>query len=159
MTGSHQSPAASAVDGAGKNWRCKGILLPICGLCRGRYCSLVRLGVGKGTQAKLLMSEFGIPQISTGDILRDQRIRRTDLGLLADGLMSKGQLVPDDLVNRMVEVRLKQPDCGNGYILDGFPRTIAQAGVAGWVSGANQPGATADCGQPYRRVSRCCCDG
>ena len=73
------------------------------------------------------MAEFGIPQISTGDILRDQRTRRTELGLLADGLMSKGQLVPDDLVNRMVEVRLKQPDCASGYILDGFPRTIAQA--------------------------------
>ena len=95
-------------------------------------------GVGKGTQAKLLMSEFGIPQISTGDILRDQRTRRTDLGLLADGLMSKGQLVPDDLVNRMVEVRLKQPDCGNGYILDGFPRTIAQAEwLDGYLAGTN----------------------
>ncbi len=89
-------------------------------------------GVGKGTQAKLLMAEFGIPQISTGDILRDQRTRRTELGLLADGLMSKGQLVPDDLVNRMVEIRLKQPDCANGYILDGFPRTIAQAD---WLDG------------------------
>jgi adenylate kinase len=73
------------------------------------------------------MAEFGIPQISTGDILRDQRARRTDLGLLADELMSKGRLVPDDLVNRMVEVRLAQPDCAAGYILDGFPRTLAQA--------------------------------
>jgi adenylate kinase len=83
--------------------------------------------VGKGTQAKILMTEFGIPQISTGDILRDQRDRRTELGLLADALMSKGQLVPDDLVNRMVEARLAQPDCAAGYILDGFPRTLAQA--------------------------------
>ena len=89
-------------------------------------------GVGKGTQAKILMAEFGIPQISTGDILRDQRTRRTELGLLAEGLMSKGQLVPDDLVNRMVEVRLGQPDCGSGYILDGFPRTLTQAG---WLDG------------------------
>ena len=84
-------------------------------------------GVGKGTQAKVLMAQFGIPQISTGDILRVQRSRRTELGLLAEGLMSKGQLVPDDLVNRMVEARLAEPDCATGYILDGFPRTIAQA--------------------------------
>ena len=78
------------------------------------------------------MAEFGIPQISTGDILRDQRARRTELGLLAEGLMSKGQLVPDDLVNRMVEIRLAQPDCDSGYILDGFPRTLAQAD---WLDG------------------------
>ncbi len=84
-------------------------------------------GVGKGTQAKVLMAEFGIPQISTGDILRDQRARRTELGLMADELLRTGQLVPDDLVNQLVEVRLLQADCVNGYILDGFPRTLAQA--------------------------------
>jgi len=84
-------------------------------------------GVGKGTQAKVLMAEFGIPQISTGDILRDQRARRTELGLMADELLRTGQLVPDDLVNRLVEARLAQGDCANGYILDGFPRTLAQA--------------------------------
>jgi adenylate kinase len=84
-------------------------------------------GVGKGTQAKVLMGEFGIPQISTGDILRDQRARKTELGLMADELIRTGQLVPDALVNRLVEVRLVQPDCMNGYILDGFPRTLAQA--------------------------------
>ena len=84
-------------------------------------------GVGKGTQAKVLMAEFGIPQISTGDILRDQRTQKTELGLMAEGLMSKGQLVPDHLVNQMVEARLTQPDCSAGYILDGFPRTLAQA--------------------------------
>nr|WP_232298869.1 adenylate kinase [Granulicella tundricola] len=84
-------------------------------------------GVGKGTQAKILMGKFGIPQISTGDILRDHRARHTQLGLAADELMSKGQLVPDDLVNQMVEVRLAGTDCATGYILDGYPRTLAQA--------------------------------
>ena len=84
-------------------------------------------GVGKGTQAKLLMAEFGIPQISTGDLLRQHRREHTPLGLLADELMQQGQLVPDDLVNQMVSSRLAQTDCGSGYILDGFPRTLAQA--------------------------------
>jgi adenylate kinase len=84
-------------------------------------------GVGKGTQAKILMERFGIPQISTGDILRDHRASHTELGLLADASMSKGQLVPDDLVNQMVEDRLAQQDCEKGYILDGYPRTLAQA--------------------------------
>jgi adenylate kinase len=84
-------------------------------------------GVGKGTQAKRLMEEFAIPQISTGDLLRDHRKNHTELGLLADDLMSKGQLVPDELVNKMVAERFKQPDTEHGYILDGFPRTLNQA--------------------------------
>jgi adenylate kinase len=84
-------------------------------------------GVGKGTQAKLLMAEFGIPQISTGDLLRQHRGDRTPLGTLAESLMSKGQLVPDDLVNEMVSERLAEPDTQHGYILDGFPRTLVQA--------------------------------
>jgi adenylate kinase len=84
-------------------------------------------GVGKGTQAKLLMEEFGIPQISTGDLLRDHRKNHSPLGLLAEDLMSKGQLVPDDLVNEMVAERFAQPDTEHGYILDGFPRTLNQA--------------------------------
>lgn len=84
-------------------------------------------GVGKGTQAKRLMDEFGIPQISTGDLLREHRKNRTPLGMMADELMSKGQLVPDDLVNQMVASRLQQPDTRRGYILDGFPRTLNQA--------------------------------
>ena len=84
-------------------------------------------GVGKGTQAKLLMAEFAIPQISTGDLLREHRRERTPLGLLADGLMQRGDLVPDELVNQMVASRLRAPDCTRGYILDGFPRTLAQA--------------------------------
>jgi adenylate kinase len=84
-------------------------------------------GVGKGTQAQLLMAEFGIPQISTGDLLREHRARHTKLGLLAEELMSQGQLVPDDLVNDMVADRLTHPDALRGYILDGFPRTLPQA--------------------------------
>jgi adenylate kinase len=84
-------------------------------------------GVGKGTQAKRLMDEFRIPQISTGDLLRDHRRRHTPLGITADALMSKGQLVPDELVNEMVAVRLTEPDAAQGYILDGFPRTLNQA--------------------------------
>ena len=84
-------------------------------------------GVGKGTQAKRLVEEFGIPQISTGDLLRDHRDRKTELGLIADDLMNRGQLVPDDLVNQMVAARLKEPDTEHGYILDGFPRTLPQA--------------------------------
>lgn len=84
-------------------------------------------GVGKGTQAKRLMAEFGIPQISTGDLLREHRKNRTPLGLMADKLMSRGKLVPDELVNDMVADRLQQPDTRRGYILDGYPRTLNQA--------------------------------
>jgi adenylate kinase len=84
-------------------------------------------GVGKGTQAKRLVDAFGIPQISTGDLLREHRKNHTELGMLADELMAKGQLVPDDLVNQMVATRLTEPDTKRGYILDGFPRTLNQA--------------------------------
>ena len=84
-------------------------------------------GVGKGTQAKRLMGEFGIPQISTGDLLREHRRNHTKLGMVADELMTQGKLVPDELVNEMVAVRLVQPDTGGGYILDGYPRTLNQA--------------------------------
>jgi adenylate kinase len=84
-------------------------------------------GVGKGTQAKAMMAEFAIPQISTGDLLREHRRNHTELGMIADDLMQRGELVPDDLVNKMVAGRLASPDCERGYILDGFPRTLAQA--------------------------------
>lgn len=83
--------------------------------------------MGKGTQAKRLMDEFNIPQISTGDLLREHRRNHTPLGMLADELMSQGKLVPDDLVNQMVAVRFQDPDTEHGYILDGFPRTLNQA--------------------------------
>lgn len=84
-------------------------------------------GVGKGTQAKSLMAEFGIPQISTGDLLRGNIAKGTELGKTARSLMDQGQLVSDDLVNQMVADRLAQPDVVRGYILDGFPRTLNQA--------------------------------
>ena len=84
-------------------------------------------GVGKGTQAKRLMERFGIPQISTGDLLREHRRNRTELGMAADQVMQRGELVSDDLVNEMVADRLIRPDCEHGFILDGFPRTLAQA--------------------------------
>jgi adenylate kinase len=89
-------------------------------------------GVGKGTQAKELVKLWGIPQISTGDLLRSHRDRGTDLGKLAEELMTKGKLVPDSLVNEMVAARLSEPDTERGYILDGFPRTLPQAD---WLDG------------------------
>lgn len=84
-------------------------------------------GVGKGTQAKVIMAAWGIPQISTGDILRANVSGGTELGKKAKALMDRGELVPDDLVNEMVADRFRQPDTVNGYILDGFPRTLGQA--------------------------------
>jgi adenylate kinase len=84
-------------------------------------------GSGKGTQAKAIMAAWGIPQISTGDLLRDHRARGTSLGAQATQLMDSGRLVPDDLVNQMVAERVAQPDTARGYILDGYPRTLAQA--------------------------------
>jgi adenylate kinase len=84
-------------------------------------------GVGKGTQAKELVAKWGIPQISTGDLLRYHRDHGTPLGVQAKAVMDQGKLVPDDLVNQMVAERLKQPDTAQGYILDGFPRTLGQA--------------------------------
>lgn len=84
-------------------------------------------GVGKGTQAKELVKLWGIPQISTGDILRANVAQQTTLGRAAKEIMAQGDLVPDSLVDDMVEVRLAQPDTARGYILDGFPRTLGQA--------------------------------
>src|SRR5262245_6658588 len=84
-------------------------------------------GAGKGTQAKLIAARYGIPQISTGDILRDNVSRATELGKKADPIMKSGALVPDELMLPMVGDRLAQPDCDRGFILDGFPRTVGQA--------------------------------
>jgi len=84
-------------------------------------------GAGKGTQAELLTANLNIPQISTGDIFRNAVKAGTAMGLKAKQYMDKGELVPDDVVVGIVEERLAEPDCANGYILDGFPRTVAQA--------------------------------
>jgi len=84
-------------------------------------------GAGKGTQAKVITETYGVPQISTGDILRDNVSRGTELGLQAKAVMNRGELVPDDLVCGMVAERLAVSDCFKGFILDGFPRTLAQA--------------------------------
>ncbi|BBM37081.1 adenylate kinase [Pseudoleptotrichia goodfellowii] len=84
-------------------------------------------GAGKGTQAKELIKKYEIPQISTGDILREAIAKKTPLGLEAKKLMDGGNLVSDDIVNGLVEARLQEADCKKGFILDGFPRTVAQA--------------------------------
>lgn len=84
-------------------------------------------GAGKGTQAKMMIDTYQIPQISTGDILRAALKERTPLGLKAKEYMDKGLLVPDEVVIDIIRERLKEPDCRKGYILDGFPRTVAQA--------------------------------
>ena len=89
-------------------------------------------GVGKGTQAKELVKLWSIPQISTGDLLRANVAQGTQLGREAKEIMGRGELVPDSLVDEMVAARLKAPDTTNGYILDGFPRTLGQAG---WLDG------------------------
>jgi adenylate kinase len=84
-------------------------------------------GAGKGTQAQFIREKFGIPQISTGDMLRAAVKAGTPLGVAAKRVMDAGQLVSDDIILGLVEERLKQPDCKPGYLFDGFPRTIPQA--------------------------------
>jgi len=84
-------------------------------------------GAGKGTQAKILAQKTGLPHISSGDIFRENLKNRTELGKMAQQYMEKGELVPDDVTIAMIRERLSRPDCGRGAILDGFPRTPAQA--------------------------------
>jgi len=84
-------------------------------------------GIGKGTAAAKLSKELNIPHIATGDMLRENVAEKTELGLKAKSYMDKGALVPDDLVIEMIKERLQKDDCKNGFILDGFPRTINQA--------------------------------
>ncbi len=84
-------------------------------------------GAGKGTQAKRIAATYGIPQISTGDLFRANVAMSTELGIKVKGILSRGELVSDDIVNDMVADRLSKPDVNRGFILDGFPRTVGQA--------------------------------
>ncbi len=84
-------------------------------------------GAGKGTQSKRIAQRYGVPHLSTGDMLRDAISRGTPLGQVVRPIMERGDLVPDDLVMRMVEERLSQPDSAKGFVFDGFPRTLPQA--------------------------------
>jgi adenylate kinase len=96
-------------------------------------------GGGKGTQAKYLIDQFSIPQISTGDMLRGNINNNTSMGKEAQKFMNSGQLVPDPIILDMMQKRLTEQDCKNGYILDGFPRTIPQAeGLDNLLKGVNQ---------------------
>ncbi|WP_052200986.1 nucleoside monophosphate kinase [Terriglobus sp. TAA 43] len=100
---------------------------PVDGFIPGPVLLLGAPGVGKGTQAQILMDLWGIPQISTGDIIRENIKLGTPVGLEFQDLVAQGIFVPDELVNRMVALRLSQPDAARGYILDGYPRTLGQA--------------------------------
>jgi adenylate kinase len=84
-------------------------------------------GAGKGTQAKELARKFSAPHLSTGDMLREHVAAGTSLGMRAQPIMSRGELVPDSIVLRMVAHRIDRPDCSHGFVFDGFPRTVAQA--------------------------------
>lgn len=84
-------------------------------------------GAGKGTQATAICEKYGIPHISTGDIFRKNIKERTPIGIVAKGYIDRGQLVPDEVTEEIVNVRIKEEDCKNGFLLDGFPRTVAQA--------------------------------
>ena len=84
-------------------------------------------GAGKGTQAKELAKKYGVPHLSTGDMLRECIAKGTELGLKAKPIMERGELVPDSIILKMVAHRIEQPDCSFGFVFDGFPRTVAQA--------------------------------
>lgn len=84
-------------------------------------------GAGKGTQAKILTEKFGIPQLSTGDMLRAAVAAQTEVGKRAKAIMDSGALVPDEVVNQIVFDRVEEVDCAKGFILDGYPRTVGQA--------------------------------
>ncbi|MDH5636647.1 MAG: nucleoside monophosphate kinase, partial [Candidatus Bathyarchaeota archaeon] len=91
-------------------------------------------GAGKGTQASKLVVVLGIPHISTGDMVREEIKAQTDLGETIKKYSDKGVLVPDDIITQLLAKRLRKPDCQKGFILDGFPRTIQQAGALDRIS-------------------------
>lgn len=84
-------------------------------------------GSGKGTQARMMVEMYGIPHITTGDLLREEVAKGTGVGKIAKPYMDRGELVPDEVVTRMLEERLSQPDCADGFVLDGYPRNMNQA--------------------------------
>lgn len=99
-------------------------------------------GAGKGTQAKAIVQRFGLPHLSTGDMLREHLAAGTELGKLAQPIMARGELVPDEIILGMVEERIARADCAAGFIFDGFPRTLAQAERLGEIlrrRGAGEP--------------------
>src|SRR2546423_1442041 len=118
-------------------------------------------GAGKGTQAKAIVARYGIPQISTGDILRENRAQGTELGKRAAAIMDRGELVPDELVCDMVAARLAHADCARGFILGGFPRTVKQAEWLDRLVAENDPRTSQpvvirrECGAAARYCSRC----
>lgn len=97
-------------------------------------------GAGKGTQAKLVAEHYGVPHLSTGDMLRENVQLGTPLGALAKPIMERGDLVPDDLILRMVQERIARADCKQGFVFDGFPRTLAQAEALDGILGAQKSG-------------------
>jgi adenylate kinase len=94
-------------------------------------------GAGKGTQARRIAEHYGIPHLSTGDMFRDHVHRDTELGRRARPIMERGELVPDEIVLGMIEERIARPDCRQGFVLDGFPRTLAQAEALDRLLGAH----------------------
>jgi adenylate kinase len=108
-------------------------------------------GVGKGTQAQAIVAAWGIPHISTGDILRENVAKQTELGRRAKLVMDRGELVSDDVVNAMVAERLERPDVARGYVLDGFPRTLRQAE---WLDAWLLAGGSVLGGEPSKRRAR-----
>jgi adenylate kinase len=100
-------------------------------------------GAGKGTQAKLVAKHYGVPHLSTGDMLRENIALGTPLGALAKPIMARGELVHDDLILRMVEERVARADCKQGFVFDGFPRTLAQAAALNGILQAQKSGPAA----------------
>jgi adenylate kinase len=110
-------------------------------------------GVGKGTQAQAIVAAWGIPHISTGDILRENVAKQTELGRRAKLVMDRGELVSDAVVNAMVAERLERPDVERGYVLDGFPRTLPQAEwLDAWLAGGSAGGSVLSGEHLKRRV-------
>lgn len=105
-----------------------------------RVLLLGRPGSGKGTQARRMSAAYGVPAISTGDLFRQAVTEKSKLGQKFQGYLDRGELVPDDLVLDLIGERLAQPDCHGGFLLDGFPRTIAQAeALEGWLQRGGTP--------------------